>query len=171
MKSVLILVSLCLLVLPAPLTAADLEVSFVDPAWNGEEVPEGEQCQKFGGQGRSPELRVRNIPAQADLLTLDFDDQSYAAMDNGGHGRIGYQIEPGVLEVVIPRVDGHTMELPENFLVIEAHRAPTWDKAGAYLPPCSGGSGNAYHITVRAVHQMGGEQHVLAETGIAMGKY
>ena len=170
MKSVIVLVALCFLA-AAAVPAADLEVSFVDPAWNGEAVPEGEQCQKFGGKGRSPELRVMHIPADADLLTLDFDDQTFAAMDNGGHGRIGYQIEPGVGEVVIPRVDGHTMELPEKFLVIEAHRAPTWDKAGAYLPPCSGGRGNSYHITVRAVHQMGEEQHVLAETGIAMGKY
>ena len=151
--------------------AADLELSFVDSAWDGVKVPDGQQCQKFEGTGRSPSIRVLNIPEAADLLTIDFSDRTFAPMNNGGHGKIAFRIEPGTGEVTIPSVDGHTVDLPEGFLVVEEHKAPTWDKAGAYLPPCSGGQGNEYYLTVRAVHQMGDEKHELAAGSLEMGTY
>ena len=157
--------------LPVAVIAAEIEVSFVDPAWDGETVPAGQQCQKFGGQGESPALLVTGVPAAADLLTLDFSDGSYAAMDKGGHGKIAYRIELGAGTVTIPSVAGHTMDLPDGFEVVEAHQAPTWDKAGAYLPPCSGGRGNRYYVTVRAVHRAGEELQLLAEAVVEMGKY
>ena len=155
----------------APLTAADLEVGFTDKSWDGKKVPDGQQCQKFEGHGRSPSLRVSNIPAAADLLVIEFSDRTYKPMDEGGHGKIGYRIEAGAGEVDVPSVAGHTVDLPEGFLVVAEHKAPTWDKAGAYLPPCSGGQGNAYYLTVRAVHQMGDERHELASATLEMGSY
>ena len=154
-----------------PLAAADLEVGFMDEAWNGMKVPEGQQCQKFGGHGRSPELRVSNIPEAADLLVIEFSDRTYTPMDQGGHGKIGFGIEAGAGAVDIPSVDGHTVDLPAGFLVVSEHKAPSWDKAGAYLPPCSGGQGNEYYLTVRAVHQMGDEKHELASATLEMGTY
>ena len=168
MKIAACLLVLCLLPLAA---AADMGVAFVDSAWDGKTVPEGEQCGKFGGSGRSPELRVSGIPSTADSLMIDFSDRSFVAMDNGGHGKIAFSIEAGVGEIVVPRVDGHTLDLPAGFTVVAAHQAPNWDKAGAYLPPCSGGRGNGYYLTVRAVHQTDGEQEVLAEVELEMGKY
>ena len=63
------------------------------------------------------------------------------------------------------------MELPSGFSVVEAHQAPTWDKAGAYLPPCSGGQGNSYYVTVKAVHKTGDQTHELATATVEMGKY
>jgi hypothetical protein len=51
--------------------------------------------------------------------------------------------------------------------MIEAHRGPGWDKEGAYMPPCSGGKGHAYYVTIKTLK---GDQ-VTAETIVEMGKY
>jgi hypothetical protein len=153
----------------APLAA--LEVKIADPAWDGVKVPAGQQCQKFGGQGKSPALTVTGIPDGATQLVLEFSDRTYAPMDKGGHGKLAYALEPGAKEVTVPSVPGHTMELPKGFTSLEAHQAPTWDKAGAYLPPCSGGQGNSYYVTVKAIHKMGDMNHELGSAVVEMGKY
>ncbi len=88
-----------------------LEAKLADPAWDGVKVPEGQQCQKFGGQGKSPALAVSGIPSGVSHL------------------------------------------------------------AGAYLPPCSGGRGNSYYVTVKAVHKQGDETHELGSAVVEMGKY
>src|SRR5688500_18097487 len=139
-------------VLAAPVAA--LEAKLADDAWDGVEVPEGQQCQKFGGKGLSPALAVSGIPNGASHLVLEWSDRTYPPMDKGGHGKVAYAIESGKTEVTVPSVPGHTVELPSGFSVVEQHKAPTWDKPGAYLPPCSGGRGNSYYVTVKAVHQM-----------------
>jgi hypothetical protein len=153
----------------APLPA--LEARIADPAWDGVKVPEGQQCQKFGGQGKSPQLAVSAIPSGASQLQIEWSDRSYAPMDKGGHGKVAYAIESGATEVTVPSVPGHTMDLPAGFSLIEAQKAPTWDKPGAYLPPCSGGRGNSYYVTVKAVHKMGDETHELGSVVVEMGKY
>jgi hypothetical protein len=157
--------------LSSPLAAADFSVSFTDPAWNGEKVPEGEQCQKFGGAGQTPELSVTGIPGGANALLLEFSDASYAPMDNGGHGKVGFELPAGTVEITVPRAPGHQSELTAPFFAVAEHKAPAWDKAGAYLPPCSGGRGNRYYLTVKAVHRMGDEIHELASVVLEMGKY
>jgi hypothetical protein len=134
-------------------------------------VPEGQQCQKFGGQGKSPALAVSAIPSGASHLVLEFSDRTYKPMDNGGHGKVAYAIESGATSVTVPPVPGHTMELPAGFTLVEAQKAPTWDKAGAYLPPCSGGRGNSYYVTVMAVHKQGDETHELGSAMVELGKY
>jgi hypothetical protein len=91
-------------------------------------------------------------------------------MDNGGHGKIGYRISHE--DVLVPSLPGHSFELPDGFFLVEAQRAPTWDKAGAYLPPCSGGKGNRYAVTVKAVEVSKGEViRVLEQTTLSMGSY
>ena len=67
----------------------------------------------------------------------------------------------------MPSVPGHTFDLPPSFKIIEAHRGPGWDKAGAYMPPCSGGKGHAYYLTVKSISN----DKVTAETQIELGKY
>ena len=153
----------------APLAA--LEAKLADPAWDGVKVPDGQQCQKFGGQGKSPALAVSGIPSGASHLAIEWSDRSYPPMDNGGHGKVAYALESGATEVTVPSVPGHTMELPPGFTLIEAQKAPTWDLPGAYLPPCSGGRGNSYYVTVKAVHKMGDQTHELANAVVEMGKY
>jgi hypothetical protein len=151
--------------------AAELSASFTDPAWNGEQVPEGEQCQRFGGSGQTPELTVTGIPAGADALVLEFSDASYAPMDDGGHGKVGFELAPGTTEVTVPRAPGHQRELEAPFFVVMEHKAPGWDQAGAYLPPCSGGRGNRYYLTVKAVKRADEEIEELGSVVLEMGTY
>ncbi|MGR8922010.1 MAG: hypothetical protein ACU85V_20530 [Gammaproteobacteria bacterium] len=159
----------------APSLASALEVRFADAAWDGVTVPPGSQCGRFDGTGGSPALRVDGIPAGANALVIEFSDRSYAPMDKGGHGKLGYRLDEsagGSAEV--PSAPPHTFELPPAFWTVAAHGAPGWDTAGAYLPPCSGGKGNAYYLTVKAA-RVGGEPpvvaEVLAETTLEMGRY
>lgn len=154
--------------------AQEMQATFTDPAWTGDKVPEGQQCQRFGGENpHSPELKITNIPSGADAIVLEFSDRTFEQMNNGGHGKVGYKISGDRSEVTIPSIPGHTMDLPEGFFVVAPHRAPNWDKAGAYLPPCSGGRGNQYAIDIKAVKLDDNQEvsEVLAETSIGMGAY
>ena len=158
-------------------TAEELELSFTDESWTGEGIPEGQKCNRFNESAekapKSPELSVKGIPADADAIILYFSDRTFARMDNGGHGQVGFQITAGTSEVIIPSIPGHTEDLPENFWMVKAHGAPTWDTAGAYLPPCSGGRKNDYFIDVKAV-KLGADKdvsEVLAEGSIKFAKF
>ena len=132
---------------------AQLQISFAESGWNGKTIPNGQQCKRFGGKGSTPRLIVKNIPAEANAIIMEYSDRDYVPMDNGGHGKIGYKIKQGTSEATIPSVPGHTFSLPEGFYLISAHNNPSWDTAGAYMPPCSGGKGNSYYVTIRAVYQ------------------
>ena len=150
------------------------EVALADPTWDGKKVPDGEQCKRFGGQGQTPKLSVKGIPAGAEAIVLEFNDKTYRQMDKGGHGKIGFELPPEATEVVIPTVPGHSFDLPQGFFVVKAHKAPTWDQAGAYLPPCSGGQGNSYTVTVKAVVFKNKEKKkfkVLEKATVKMGRY
>lgn len=145
-----------------------LDVTLADKQWNGSVIPEGQQCQKFGGNNPgTPELIVSDIPAGSDTITLDYSDRDSQRMNNGGHGRMKYSFTPGVTSVTVPSVPGHSYDLPDGFRIVEAHRGPGWDKEGAYMPPCSGGKDHAYYVTVKTL-----ENHkVTSETVLELGKY
>lgn len=159
------------LLLPHAAVAADLQVTFTDPVWDGVTVPKGHQCHKFGGTHGSPALRVSGIPEGANALILEFSDRSYSPMDNGGHGKVGYEFDAGSTTVAVPSVPPHTFDLPAGFWTVAAHGAPKWDKPGAYLPPCSGGKGNEYYVTVKAVVRKGESVQALAQTALEMGRF
>ncbi|MGI1679982.1 MAG: hypothetical protein K6L75_14670 [Cellvibrionaceae bacterium] len=163
----------CALTVSLSVNADDLTLSFTDSDWSSKGIPEGQQCNRFKGvDPQSPELVVKNIPANTTAIILEFSDRSLASMNNGGHGKVGYKIPVGATEVTIPRVPGHTETLPENFFVVANHKAPRWDTAGAYLPPCSGGRGNQYFIDVKAVILSGADaSNILAEASIQMATY
>lgn len=160
-----------LLALPLTVAAAGLEVEFADPVWNGASIPPGHQCRKFGGTHGSPALQVSGIPERANALVLEFSDRSYAPMDHGGHGKLGFEITAGSTAVEVPSAPPHTSELPAGFWTVAEHGAPGWDLPGAYLPPCSGGRGNAYYVTVKAVLRDGEAVTELAQTTLEMGIY
>ena len=148
--------------------AAALNASFVDGAWNGTKIPAGQQCQKFGGNNpATPALQLGEIPAGTDSILLEYSDRNYEKMNNGGHGRMSFALTAPVTEQAIPSVPGHSFDLPTGFTSVEAHRSPGWDTAGAYMPPCSGGKGNAYYVTVKALK---GDK-VVAETVLELGRY
>ncbi|WP_413693264.1 hypothetical protein [Psychromonas sp. KJ10-2] len=148
--------------------ASAIEVELTDSAWDGVKIPEGQQCQKFGGQNpMTPALKVSEIPAGSDSIVLAYSDRDSEKMNNGGHGVMSYEIDSMTTSVAIPQVAGHSYDLPEKVTMIEAHRSPGWDKEGAYMPPCSGAKDHAYYLTVKA---MKGAQ-VTATTVLELGNY
>lgn len=152
---------------------SSLDVSLADALWDGKTVPKGQQCNRFSGQGQTPVVQVKNIPAEANAVILEFSDRDASHMDNGGHGMIGYKIEKNIGEVLVPSVKGHTFDLPQGFFLVSAHNNPSWDTAGAYMPPCSGGRGNRYYVTVKAVYDApeGQESKLLAKGQTNLGSY
>lgn len=139
-----------------------LKLAFGDPAWDGKKIPQGQQCRKFGGKGSTPPLVVSNIPKQANAIIMEYSDRDWPPMNNGGHGIIGFNIAPGTKETKIPPLPGHSYDLPKGFFLVAEHMGPAWDKAGAYMPPCSGGRGNEFYVVVKAVR--------LAKPGDKSGK-
>ncbi|MCW8887567.1 MAG: hypothetical protein OQK25_00725 [Gammaproteobacteria bacterium] len=160
------------LILSPAILANEFSVHLLNPAWDGQTVPKGEQCQKFGGNDpKTPSLSVKGIPEGANLLVMEFSDRTYKKMDNGGHGKIGFALSKPINSAVVPSVAGHSFTLPTGFFMVAAHRSPKWDKAGAYMPPCSGGKGNAYYVTVKAVKQSSDSSEVLSQKVVEMGRY
>lgn len=155
-------------------SAAGLQARLSAPDWNGRNIPAGQQCHRFGGHGATPRLTVSDIPTGTQALVLAFSDRDYKPMDNGGHGVIGYLIPPGTPSVVtVPSVPGHTFDLPAGFFVVRTHANPKHDIAGAYMPPCSGGKGHRYYVTVEAVtlDNAGHPATLLGKTVIDIGRY
>lgn len=145
-----------------------LEAKFADTTWDGNQVPVGQQCQKFGGHNPStPALIVNDIPAGTNTIVLEYSDRDSKKMNNGGHGIMQFTLNSSAKQVTIPSVAGHSFDLPAEFKIIEAHRSPNWDKAGAYMPPCSGGKGHAYYVTIKTLQN----NKVSASTRLEMGKY
>ena len=157
-----------IIVLMFSANALALDIQFADNSWDGVTIPEGQQCQKFGGVNPStPKWIVSDIPAGSDTIILEYSDRESERMNNGGHGKMSFAINSSAEKVEIPSVPGHTFEIPAGFTMIEAHRGPGWDREGAYMPPCSGGKGHAYYVTIKTLK---GDQ-VTAETIVEMGKY
>ena len=173
--AVLFVFSCAIVSAAGPTSGTDkLQVAFSDSKWDGKTIPYGQQCNRDGGKGSTPGLIIKNIPSEANALVFEYSDRSYAPMDNGGHGKIGYLIQPGTAEVTVPPVQGNTLSLSEGFFHIAAHSNPSWDKAGAYLPPCSGGRGNSYYVTIKAVVQSTNKDEklkILGTTKLNLGAY
>ncbi|MDO6565401.1 hypothetical protein Q4488_18675 [Amphritea sp. 1_MG-2023] len=145
-----------------------LDAKFADARWDGKHVPTGQQCLKFGGDNpATPALTVSDLPPGTNVIVLEYSDRDSQKMDNGGHGRMQYTVNTSASQVTIPSVAGHSFDIPAEFKIIEAHRSPGWDKAGAYMPPCSGGKGHAYYVTITALQ----DDNVSASTLLEMGKY
>ncbi len=144
------------------------DVRFADASWDGIKVPAGQQCLRFGGiNPATPRLIVGDIPTGTTAIELEYSDRDYQKMDNGGHGKMSFVLGSSITKVEIPSVPGHSFNLPVGFKTIAAHLSPGWDKAGAYMPPCSGGKKHAYYVTVKAVNG----NRVTAEAVLEMGDY
>ncbi len=161
------------LVAGAPSRAADLVVTLTDPAWNGFQIPAGQQCSKFGGKGATPAMRIENIPAGANAIIVEFNDRDYQPLsDDGGHGKIGFRIKKGAKSADLPAVPGETDDMPKGAFLEERNRATGSYATGGYLPPCSGGGGHVYFADIKAVNKVEGEDpKVLAETRFLLGQY
>lgn len=155
-----------------PAKAADLTVEFADPAWTGDKIPAGQHCKKFGGEGATPPLAVSNIPPEANAIVVEFNDKSYQQLSyDGGHGKIGFHITPGVGTVTLPAVPGGTSDMPDGVWLVKKNRATgAWSSPG-YLPPCSGGRGNKYEAEVYAVIRSDDGYEEIGEGSIRLGRY
>jgi hypothetical protein len=166
MKIKLIIASLITSVFSFNAFAIDAQLS--EAKWDGKSIPEGQQCQKFGGvKPSTPKLLVTRIPEGTDALLIEYSDRDYKNMNNGGHGKMRFNLNSSANRVSVPRVLGHSFELPDNFTMISPHLSPIWDKEGAYMPPCSGGRDHAYYVTIRA---MKGDKQV-ESTVLELGRY
>lgn len=167
--------SLCITTASANHTEVDIEqlqVEFADKSWNGINVPKGQQCLKFGGINPvTPRLKVSDIPVGTTTIVMEYSDRAYKPNDNGGHGKLGYEVKPNIKNITIPSVKGHTFDLPPAFFSVAVHRGADWDKAGAYLPPCSGGNEHPYYVTIKAIKQDESKSIVLAQSLLEMGLY
>jgi len=147
-------------------TVEKLIVSFVDPIWDGIRIPAGQQCTAYGGNGASPRLLIKNIPSGANVLIMEYSDKTYPPMDNGGHGVIGCRLHRGTKEITIPSIAARAKDLPEGFFLVAPMDTP-------YAAPCSGGIGNLYYVTVKAVYEapQGKESKLLAKSVVNLGEY
>lgn len=157
-----------------------LALRFDDRAWNGEKVPDGQQCKRFGGQGATPAMGVAGIPKGATAILVEFNDRDFPPLaSKGGHGIIGWRLgqqDGGAFATLIPPVPGQSDVLPEGVFKVSGHRsaAPENSPGTAYLPPCSGGQKHAYYAVVKAVvwpPKPGEEPQTLAIGSIEMGVY
>ncbi|KAB7886528.1 hypothetical protein [Poseidonibacter ostreae] len=96
-----------------------------------------------------------------------FSDFTYKPMDNGGHGQIGINIS-NESNIMIPSIKGETKAMPANMFINKEHKGLKRGQAGAYLPPSSGGKGNSYYATVKALDS---NDEVLKSMDIQMGKF
>ena len=154
--------------LPATAQSA-LTVAFADPLWTGDKIPSGQHCRLLGGDGSTPALTVSGLPEGTAQINVEFNDESYRPLStDGGHGIIGFTVTPAGGAATLPSVPGYTADLPEGAMVVaKARTRAPYDSEG-YLPPCSGGMGNTYSATLRALSADGTE---VGNGYIVLGKY
>jgi len=137
------------------------------PPWDGVNVPSGQQCRLFDGNGATPMIILQGLPEGTTHMRVEFNDKSYAPLaENGGHGVIGFQVRGP--DAVLPSVPGMTAELPDGAEVLAAARSGGQYASPGYLPPCSGGRGNRYMADVIALDAGGAE---LARVPVELGRY
>ena len=152
---------------------AGMKARLVDEAWNGEAIPDGQQCSRHGGEGSTPALEISGIPANTNEIAIAVNDESFPLMNNGGHGVLGFSIGNKRL-VILPPVPGETNDLPEGVRSIVTHQATAagFSPGTAYLPPCSGGMGNRYSVTITALKiSKDGGARLLDQIKIPLGRY
>lgn len=149
----------------------NMKVSFApmkSVKWDGITIPKGEQCKVDGATNpATPALDISNIPTGATSLIFVYSDKDYVPMSNGGHGLFQYALPKGATNVTVPSIKGNTFDIPKEFKVIAPHRGTAKGKAGVYMPPCSGGRGHNYFLTVQAVKGYS----IIGETTVKLGKY
>ncbi len=155
------------LMMAASAASAQSFTAELGPPWGGVNVPDGQQCRLFDGNGATPMIILQGLPEGTAQMRVEFNDKSYAPLaDNGGHGVIGFQVSGP--NAVLPSVPGMTADLPDGAEVLAAARSGGQYASPGYLPPCSGGRGNRYMADVIALDAAGGE---LARVSVELGRY
>ncbi len=137
--------------------------------WGGTTVPDGQQCNQFGGQGSTPRLALDGYHTGTQVILLAFNDETYAPMNNGGHGIVGFRINGRYAST--GSIPGETQPNSQGNLIVADNRG---GQSPGYLPPCSGGRGNLYSVTVMAVTWADTNPPsytVLNQTRVELGRY
>lgn len=150
--------------------AQDFKAELADPAWDGQKVPEAQNCN--GATAATPPLKLSGLPAESDYVILafrDLDGPSNMAAD-GGHGKLGFAVIAGSPEVVLPAIlqGKKKNEMPEGVELLGEHKGKR--AVAGYLAPCSQGQNHRYEVVVRAVTS-GDRDKVLAETKVSIGAW
>jgi len=155
------------LILATGMAHAQSFTAELGPPWDGVNVPDGQQCRLFNGNGATPMIILQGLPEGTVQMRVEFNDKSYAPLsENGGHGVIGFQVSGP--NAVLPSVPGMTAYLPAGAEVLAAARSGGQYASPGYLPPCSGGRGNRYMADVIAQDASGAE---LARVPVELGRY
>ncbi|WP_228848863.1 hypothetical protein [Halocynthiibacter styelae] len=156
------------LTLSAGLAQAEMQVVLTG-GWDGNRVPDGQQCTLFGGNGSTPPMRITGMPAGTAMIVAEYNDRSYQPLSrNGGHGTIGYAVSGDSAD--LPAVPGLTdRNLPRGVQVIKKARGTGEYASDGYMPPCSGGRGNRYTVDLHAVDAGGNTLERLRR--VPIGRY
>jgi hypothetical protein len=148
-----------------------LNASLADAKWDGKTIPSNEVCHKFNSRaGNAPKIAINNLNATSTKIELSFNDESAGPEFNfGGHVVIEYQLPNEVKNsITVPSIPGQVKELPENFSIKRNFTSRAWDTGFGYLPPCSGGKGNLYTVTIKAYNDKG---EITGDTKLTLGRY
>ncbi|MCF3593439.1 hypothetical protein LZG00_05450 [Rhodobacteraceae bacterium LMO-12] len=146
--------------------AADMSISLLAP-WDGKSVPKGQQCTLHGGNGATPPMKVTGLPAGTVAILVEYDDKSYRPLSkNGGHGSLIYPAKGNAAN--LPAVPGLSGKLPHGVKVHKPARGTGKYASKGYLPPCSGGKGNKYTATLKAISANG---KTLEKKTVSIGRY
>lgn len=154
--------SLLFLLLPTISSAGELEISFNGKGWDGVKIPSNEICRQYGGNGSTPPLKISKIPKGTDKIQTEYNAVDYAKLANGGHGIFQFE-HNGSQQASLKSIQGETNEMPKGVTMISSNR---WSGYG-YLPPCSGGAGSRYSVTIKAMKGT----DVLDQSTVVIGKY
>ena len=100
-----------------------MDVEFNDAAWDGKKIPEGQQCLNYDGKSpATPSMTVSNIPTRAESLVFVYNDVSNKRMQHGGHGIVEFALPEGATSAEVPRVFGHTYEVPVGIEMVAEYR-------------------------------------------------
>jgi hypothetical protein len=77
----------------------------------------------FEGNGSSPEMLIENIPYGTKIISISYNDRTFAKNDHGGHGIVAININETDNSVTIPSFKGESFELPENMFVLKKFRS------------------------------------------------
>jgi len=145
---------------------ADMSVSLLAP-WDGKSIPDGQQCTLHGGNGATPPMKVSGLPSGTVAILVEYDDASYEPLSkDGGHGSLIYPAKGDSAD--LPSVPALSDQLPHGVTVHKPARGTGKYASKGYLPPCSGGNGNTYTATLKAI---GDDGKMIEETTVTMGKY
>ncbi len=142
---------------------------FIDGGWDGIAVPASQVCKKFGGSGTTPRLALDGYHTGTQVILLAFNDETYEPMNSGGHGIVGFRINGKYAST--GAMAGEVNIVSQGNFIVANNRG---GEVPGYLPPCSGGRGNLYSVTVMAVTWADTNPpsyRVLNQTRVELGRY